>query len=262
MSYLSTLNTLLTSTTSRYNSLRHTLLTTSEDDSSIDDPESSHVSRVLRAYYTEKGRPFPAWLGPDPRSSSSLSQGPESSRLGSLRGGQRVDTSLSRGNSGAGLSDLWADSPGGAQGKGDEAPSSLRRGLGGRNMGSRTQSQRPQQESLSVRPLPSQRAGSYQVQNQAIQQQQQGLQPARTASPIPPGSSGGSVQERLKARLGGGSLRSTTSSPVEERAGRYDQRGRGGGSGGNPYEGRYDGTEGGSGGGGKYGGAPQGPRPR
>ena len=228
MSYLSTLNTLLTSTTSRYTSLRRTLLTTSEDDSAIDDPESSHVSRVLRAYYTEKGRPFPAWLGPDPRSApSSL----ESSRLGSLRGGQRVDTSLSRGNSGAGLSDLWADSPGGAQGRAEDAPSSLRRGLGGRNMGPRTESQQPQQENLRARPLPSQRAGSYQPQSQAFPQQQQGLQPGRAASPVPPGSSGGSVQERLKARLGGGSLRANSNSPVESR---YD----GGGSGGNPYEDR------------------------
>lgn len=230
MSYLSTLNTLLTSTTSRYTSLRRTLLTTSEDDSSIDDPESSHVSRVLRAYYTEKGRPFPAWLGPDPRSTSSSSQGFETGRLGSLRGGQRVDTNLSRGNSSAGLSDLFADSPGAAPGRPEEAPTSLRRGLGGRNMGPRTQSLQPQQESLSVRPLPSQRAGSYQTQNQLFQQQQQGLLPARTASPVPPGSSGGSVQERLKARLGGGSLRGSSSLSVEER-GKYDF----GEAGGNPY---------------------------
>ena len=223
MSYLSTLNTLLTSTTSRYTSLRRTLLTTSEDDSSIDDPESSHVSRVLRAYYTEKGRPFPAWLGPDPRSTSSSSQGFETGRLGSLRGGQRADTNLSRGNSSAGLSELFTDSPGAAPGRSEEAPISLRRGLGGRNIGPRTQSQQPQQEGLSVRPLPSQRAGSYQTQNQALQQQQ-GLQPTRTARPGRPGACGGCGQVWLKGWLGGGSLRgSSTSSaggnPYEERAG-------------------------------------------
>jgi hypothetical protein len=52
------LNSLLTNTTSRYNNLRQKLLDSDADGDTEDD---SHISRVLRAYYTEKGRPFPQW---------------------------------------------------------------------------------------------------------------------------------------------------------------------------------------------------------
>lgn len=224
MSYLTNL---LTSTTSRYTSLRRTLLSSSsEDDSSVDDPEDSHVSRVLRAYYTEKGRSFPAWLGAGPRAQQQQ-QGFETSRLGSLRG--QKDTGGGRG-SGAGLSDLWSDSPGPV--RGEETPGSLRRGgLGAGRMAPRAHSQQPQQhrdEGLSARPLPSQRAGSYQTQNQGFAPSQaQGL--GRNMSPVPPSSSGsGSVQERLKARLGGGRLTPAPNSPSGEVGNRFDDRGGGG----------------------------------
>ena len=214
MSYLSTLNSLLTSTTSRYASLRRNLTSTSEDDSNITDPDDSHVSRVLRAYYTEKGRPFPAWLGTDPREAARAQQKENpyvtSRPMGSLRGNSSTSDAAERPGQGRGLSDLWSDSPGpGAQSPVEER-GSLRRGpLGGRRMGAQPQQQ---QESLNVRPLPSQRAGSYQTQNPAYAQQQQQQQQLRgggrdTSSPgPPPGSSGsGSAQERLKARLGRGS---------------------------------------------------------
>lgn len=227
MSYLGTLNSLLTSTTSRYASLRRNLTSTSEDDSNITDPDDSHVSRVLRAYYTEKGRPFPAWLGVDPREAARAQQKAEnpyvtsgSSRpMGSLRGGQSSnnthDAAAERPGQGRGLSDLWSDSPGQEERGGGNTSSSLRRGpLGGRRMGAQ-QTQQQQQESLNVRPLPSQRAGSYQTsQNQAYAQQQQQQQQqqirgggdGRNASPGPePTGREGSVQERLKARLGRGS---------------------------------------------------------
>lgn len=220
MSYLGTLNSLLTSTTSRYASLRRNLTSTSEDDSNITDPDDSHVSRVLRAYYTEKGRPFPAWLGTDPREAARAQQKTEnpyvtsSSRpMGSLRGqsSNMHDAPAERPGQGRGLSDLWSDSPGQEERGGGSTSSSLRRGpLGGRRMGAQQTQQ--QQESLNVRPLPSQRAGSYQTaQNQAYAQQQQqqqirGVGDGRNASPGPEISGReGSAQERLKARLGRGS---------------------------------------------------------
>ncbi|CAF9906563.1 MAG: hypothetical protein ALECFALPRED_002436 [Alectoria fallacina] len=218
MSYLGTLNSLLTSTTSRYASLRRNLTSSSENDSNITDPEDSHVSRVLRAYYTEKGRPFPAWLGTDPREVARAQQKENpyvtSRPLGSLRGNSSTSDAAERPAQGRGLSDLWSDSPGPGGQSPVEERGSLRRGpLGGRRLGAAVQpQQQQQQESLNVRPLPSQRAGSYQTQNPAYTQQQQLRGDGRnTNSPgPPPGSSGsgsgsGSAQERLKARLGRGS---------------------------------------------------------
>lgn len=215
MSYLGTLNSLLTSTTSRYASLRRNLTSTSEDDSNISDPEDSHVSRVLRAYYTEKGRPFPAWLGTDPREAARAQQKENpyvtSRPIGSLRGNSNTSDAAERPAQGRGLSDLWSDSPASSGGQSPvEERGSLRRGpLGGRRLGMppQPQQQQQQQDSLNVRPLPSQRAGSYQTQNPAYAQQQQRGDGRNTGSPgPPPGSSGsGSAQERLKARLGRGS---------------------------------------------------------
>ncbi|KAE8844158.1 hypothetical protein HRS9122_05261 [Pyrenophora teres f. teres] len=95
------LNNLLTNTTSRYNNLRRQILSDEADGDTEDD---SHLSRVLRAYYAEKGRPFPQWLPPDPKApqaapaqfaSSSLRQQGQASQMG--RGG--------------GLSDLWDNPP-------------------------------------------------------------------------------------------------------------------------------------------------------
>ncbi|KLJ06870.1 hypothetical protein EMPG_17642, partial [Blastomyces silverae] len=51
----------------RFNSLRRAISSGDE----TDDPDSedcSHISNVLRAYYTEKGRRFPPWLPADPKS--------------------------------------------------------------------------------------------------------------------------------------------------------------------------------------------------
>ena len=211
MSYLGTLNSLLTSTTSRYASLRRNLTSSSEDDSNITDPEDSHVSRVLRAYYTEKGRPFPAWLGTDPREAARAQQKENpyvtSRPMGSLRGNSSTSDPAERPGQARGLSDIWSDSPGsGGQSQGEERGGLRRAPLGKRRLGAPPQAQQ-QQETLHVRPLPSQRAGSYQTQNPAYAQQQQLRGDRRnTNSPgPPPGSSGsGSAQERLKARLGRG----------------------------------------------------------
>jgi len=182
------LNNLLTNTTSRYNNLRRQILSDEADGDTEDD---SHLSRVLRAYYTEKGRPFPQWLPPDPKApqaapaqfaSSSLRQQGQAPQMG--RGG--------------GLSDLWDNPP---QQQAQE-PLSLRRpAAGGR--GARPLQGRPMGNSLTPepqsqgRPLPSQRAGSY--------QSSLGGRPPAEASPPPSAGtgSGTSAQERLKARLWG-----------------------------------------------------------
>lgn len=241
MSYFSNL---LTTTTSRYTSFRRTLLSSSsEDDASVDDPESSHVSRVLRAYYTEKNRPFPAWLGTDPRiiaQAQKLQPSFVGSAQSSLRGQHNSSSgsnSTGGGNAGVGgLGDLWALDDSGV-GKTPEEPTSLRRGIGARP-GMRGGDGRggaggPPQPA-SQRQLPSQRAGSYQTQQQnPYGQPQQPRPPGRNMSPAPPSSagSGTSVQERLKARLGGRAA-ATPSPPLREGSSGAVYRGQqGGGSG-------------------------------
>ena len=161
-------------------------------------------------------------------------QQPQQSFVGSAQGslrGQSYNTPGS-GNAGGGLGDIWADSPTGEQSQ--EEPGSLRRGIRqrpgirGSEVGTQQQHQRSQSgEPLNVRQLPSQRDGSYQSQNQGYNQQQQG--PGRNMSPVPPSSasSGGSVQERLKARLGGRSA-ATPSPPLRDLGGSGSE---GGGSG-------------------------------
>ena len=181
------LNNLLTTTTSRYNSLRRQLLSDEADGDTEDD---SHISRVLRAYYTEKGRPFPQWLPPDPKAPQAapphMSSGRQYGQMGPPQMGR------GGGGGGGGLSDLW-DTPAQPQ---HQEPLSLRRAQG-RGGGGR----RPMGDSLTPepqsagRPLPSQRTGSYQSGPSF-----------RPAEPSPPASSasGVSAQERLKARLWGG----------------------------------------------------------
>lgn len=197
------LSNLLTQTTSKYNSLRRTLLANEDDGDSEDD---SHISRVLRAYYAEKGRPLPPWLPPDPndRRAVTPSQFTQSGGNGGgyftgksqLAGLQNQSAASNRSS----LSDLW-DAP--AKNTAPALkPQSLRAGY-----------RPPQQAAASslappapqARPLPSLRAGSYQAQQHG--------RPA--LDPTPPSSSSGggaSAQERLKARLwgAGGGLRSGT----------------------------------------------------
>lgn len=248
MSYFSSL---LTSTTSRYASFRRTLLSSSsEDDSSVDDPENSHVSRVLRAYYTEKGRPFPAWLGPDPRAVATTQQ-PQRSFVGTAPGSLRGQNSSITGarNTGGGLGELWADKPAGEKPQ-DEQPGSLRRGLGqrpgmrGPESGAQQHHNSHRGEPTTVRQLPSQRAGSYQTTQNPYGQHQQLGQGSNTSLPSQNSAGGGgSVQERLKARLG--SRSAATPSPPLSRDGA--------GGGGKPYVGAgspWSGADDGYGGGG------------
>ena len=186
------LSNLLTNTTSRYNSLRRNLLSDEADGDTEDD---SHVSRVLRAYYTEKGRSLPQWLPPDSRKAQQAipAQSSYQSIWQSSTAPTQPSPNMNSGNRGSGgLSDLWDNAPRNTS----PQPTSLRRQPGQRPPGGH---QQPQQsyEPVQARPLPSQRAGSYQTQRQQY------------ADPSPPPSSGsttsggGTAQERLKARLYG-----------------------------------------------------------
>lgn len=183
------LNNLLTNTTSRYNNLRRQLLSDEVDGDTEDD---SHLSRVLRAYYTEKGRPFPQWLPPDPKAPQAAP-----AQFASSSGRQQGQAPpMGRGG---GLSDLW-DNPQPQQQP--QEPLSLRRTAGGRGGGARPQHGRPgmgnsftPEPQSQGRPLPSQRAGSYQSSLGGRQQ--------ADPSPPPSAGSGTSAQERLKARLWG-----------------------------------------------------------
>ncbi|OMP84572.1 hypothetical protein BK809_0001675 [Diplodia seriata] len=195
------LSNLLTNTTSRYNSLRRNLLDSEADGDTEDD---SHIARVLRAYYQEKGRPFPPWLPPDPRAPSPAptqqfvrSTGPAAGAPPASRGG---------------LSDLW-DTP--SSQTPPPQPNSLRsrappRAGPGAGRGGLLQ---PEPSQGGGRPLPSQRAGSYQSSYS------QGSRPSFDSQP--PGSAGsGSAQDRLKARLwGSGRSGSPTGSQSSSPAG-------------------------------------------
>jgi hypothetical protein len=188
------MSNILTNTTSRYNNLRRQLLDGETDGDTEDD---SHISRVLRAYYTEKGRPFPQWLPPDPKAPQ-----PAPSQFASSSGRQQGQAPPAGGRGGGGgLSDLW-DNP--QQQQQPQEPLSLRRGPGPRSGGARPLHGRPGMgNSLTPepqgqgRPLPSQRAGSYQSSLG------QGGRPDTNASPPPSAGSGSTAQERLKARLWG-----------------------------------------------------------
>ncbi|KAF1944431.1 hypothetical protein EJ02DRAFT_452529 [Clathrospora elynae] len=198
------LTSLLTTTTSRYNNLRRQILSDEADGDTEDD---SHLSRVLRAYYTEKGRPFPQWLPPDARAPQ-----PAPAQFASSSGRQQGQAGPT--GRGGGLGDLW-DNPVPQQQA--QEPLSLRRGAGGRGGGARGPLQGRQgmgnsltpEPQIQGRPLPSQRAGSY--------QSSLGGRPQAEPSPPPSGGSaagaGTSAQERLKARLWG-SGRSQSPAPA------------------------------------------------
>ncbi|KAK3110386.1 hypothetical protein LTR53_015378 [Teratosphaeriaceae sp. CCFEE 6253] len=249
------LSNLLTSTTSRYNTLRRTLLSNEDDGDTEDD---SHISRVLRAYYTEKGRPFPPWLPPDPNDRRAITPQPyaqqSSNYFTSAGGGRNPYPGVAQNNPGgqrASLSDLW-DPPATQQAAAPLQPQSLRAGR--RVQPTSHHASNSLAPPAQARPLPSQRVGSYQT---AQAPSRPGLEPS------PPSSSGGgTAQDRLKARLWGGTRSgSAASSPALSSVGSanpYEQphppQGMSANApwnegGGNPYD-----TGGGGGGGGGAGG--------
>ncbi len=91
---------IVSNTTSRISNLRSTLLGGDADGDTDDD---TNVCRVLRAYYTEKGRAFPQWLPPDPKAPPAPVATPVS-QVGARYGGGNLPTSASAGSS---LSSLW-----------------------------------------------------------------------------------------------------------------------------------------------------------
>ncbi|KAJ4287686.1 hypothetical protein N0V90_012389 [Kalmusia sp. IMI 367209] len=215
------LNNLLTTTTSKYNTLRRQLLSDEADGDTEDD---SHIARVLRAYYTEKGRPFPQWLPPDPKAPQAAPVQMVSSS--GRQYGQMPPPQMGR--AGGGIGDLW-DAPSQPPPQQQE-PMSLRRAQGRGGGGLRGGNSLSPEPQVQGRPLPSQRAGS-----------QQSASSFRTSelSSSQTGGSATSAQDRLKARLwGSGKSQSASSSqnpsPTTSPApsgmrGPYDRPGGGGG---------------------------------
>ena len=232
---------------SRLQGLRKALTTNSEQDDP-DNEDASHVSNVLRGYYTEMGRPFPSWLPPDPKKPAVALPPQQSSQYGQFGntyggyganqyGNTQQPVSRNSGGRGGGLSDLW-DS-GSAQPAAAQVPSSLRtrperpvpQSLlqsqnSARSLESHTPPQSQSQSSQSTtRLLPSQRAGSYQsaVQNTSAA-----------------GAAGAGSRDRLRARLqAGGSGRnspapSASGGSYGQSAYTADSAYSGGGSGGSP----------------------------
>ena len=188
------LSNLLTHTTSRYNSIKGKFLSNEDDGDTEDD---SHISRVLRAYYTEKGRPFPPWLPPDPNDRRSTTPQPyiqsASNYFNSMSGKSQYAPVQNQAGQRSSLSDLW-DPP--AQQSAPVQPQSLRSArrpvAPAQPMSNPSSTLAPQ-----ARPLPSQRVGSY----QSLQSPPSGRS---SFDPTPPSSSGGTAQDRLKAKLWGG----------------------------------------------------------
>ncbi|KAI5253394.1 hypothetical protein E4T42_02848 [Aureobasidium subglaciale] len=183
------LSNILTNTTSKYNTLRRNLLSDEVDGDTEDD---SHLCRALRAYYVEQGKAFPPWLPNDPKRSASAQTAPSFTSSLRQQSSQQMPTiNAPQGGGRGGLSDLW-DTPG--QRQPSPQPQSLRVRPQERERNGSYQGRAQGGDNLAApRPLPSQRAGSYQS---TIAQQQ-----GNDASPTP--SSGGTAQERLKARLWG-----------------------------------------------------------
>ena len=165
------------------------------------------MSRVLRAYYKEQGKPLPPWLGVDPRDREKVQdKGGAGGYLGSLRrsagGSTSPAASTANVGRGGGLGDIWGD--GGTSSPAPEG--SLRKTGAGAALGpGRAPARRPLGGAGNMdssggglggdriggaRPLPSQRAGSYQNVGTA------GGAPAS-------GGGGGTAQDRLRARLAG-----------------------------------------------------------
>lgn len=173
---------LVTKTSSQISSLRSTLLSSDADGDTEDD---THVCRVLRNYYTEKGRAFPNWLPPDPKApppqmtQAVYAQSQVGSRYGGLGGAQQP------GPGAGGLSSLWDNGP--AQQQQPAVPQSLRAGRP-----ATTQPGGSSRDELLGRG-PAVRAGSY-------------------SGPGAPAPAAGSAQDRLKQRLWGTRTTSPSSS--------------------------------------------------
>lgn len=199
-----------------------------------DTEDDTHVCRVLRSYYTEKGQPFPGWLPPDPKAPPPVQPVyTTQSQVGNRYGG--LGNNYQQGGGGAAtgkLGSLWDN----INNNQPSQPASLRQG---RPSPFANRSANPG-ESGPARPspLPSQRAGSYQSQPAASY----GRSDTRTP---PGGTSGGSAQDKLKQRLWGGSKTASPSSggpfqpPAPQQQQQSQSRYGSSSSGGGNYEDRF-----------------------
>jgi len=231
------LSSFLTTTTTKYQSIRRALINSDADGDTEDD---SHISRALRSYYTEKGRPFPDWLPPDPNAPPPPQPVSYNSAMNQQQGmpPQPGAGRWGQGRGGGGLSDLW-DNKGGQQPM-QQQPDSLRPGrfgqqqqeapMGGRGGGGRFGDLYGDQ---GGRPQAAGRASSYQSGR---------MQDA--PSPAPSAGSGNTAKDMLKQKLWGSNrTESPTPSagsggygpPVRDNGSPYGGGG-GGGGGGNPYD--------------------------
>jgi len=165
----------------KFTAVKASILPTEADGDTEDD---THICRVLRSYYTEKGRAFPAWLPPDPRAPPPvvIQQAPSPYAQGAGRGYGGMGGAGGGGGSGQNLSSLFDAQPpqqqqgGGFDGPG-QGPTSLRAGRAGgaaqrhnpfANSSARQQQQQHEASQVQARPLPSQRAGSQQSVSSAF----------------------------------------------------------------------------------------------
>lgn len=147
-----------------------------------DTDDDTHVCRVLRGYYAEKGQPLPGWLPPDPKGPPPQpQQQPVFASQQGRYGGQQQQA--------AGLSSLWDNTNSNAGGNGNA-------GGRGQFVNNRNPFAGGGGGGGEARPgMPGQRAGSYQPAGNAR---------VGAESPTGSASSGYSAQEKLKQRLWGG----------------------------------------------------------
>lgn len=148
MSYMGafSFSNVLTSTTSRFASIKDKVMPNENDGDTEDD---TNICRALRTYYTEKRQAYPAWLPPDPRAPQQVPVQPVYAPVGSGYGKGPAESGQ--------LSSLWGSQP---PSQSQPQPQSLRRPP----MGAQQRSNASVNPSAEVRPrgLPSQNGNSYQ----------------------------------------------------------------------------------------------------
>lgn len=186
---------------SRVGALRKALTRGSEEDDD-DDEDASHVSNVLRAYYIEKGRPFPEWLPGDPtKPQVAPVQQAQYGQYGAFPG-QPPQHSRGASQGRGGLNDLWDAGPSQVQQPPTQSLRAARpQGQIMRSFDSGNRLSAVESHQAQARPLPSQRAGSYNSQQPS---------PAPASNP----------RDRLRARLQGSN--SGRSSPANVPQNSYD----------------------------------------
>ncbi|KAK4204319.1 Sec1-binding region of Mso1-domain-containing protein [Triangularia verruculosa] len=188
-------SSLLTNASTNITKLQRTYFAGESDGDTEDD---THVCRVLRNYYTEKGSPFPGWLPPDPKAPP-----PQQPVLAQQQQGRYggLNNQAGPGGSQTRLNSLWDNNKGGQQ-QGQQQQQQQQGSASSRNpfaAGGQTgapmqQDNRPQVQSLRT-------GGSYQGSGRP-----DGMSPTGSAA------SGTSAQEKLKQRLWGGGARTTSPS--------------------------------------------------